>query len=60
MAVCEEFTNTILVDKKNNSVLVNVDLKWFDVLDDRLSRMGYKLIHKSKVGEGFTCAYLLT
>lgn len=60
MAVCEEFTNTILVDKKNNSVLVNVDFKWFEMLDKRLIRMGYKLIHKSKVGEGFTCAYILS
>jgi recombinational DNA repair ATPase RecF len=59
MAVCEEFTNTILVDKKNNSVLVNVDSQWFDVLDKRLICMGYRLIHKSRIGEGFTCAYIL-
>lgn len=58
MAVCEEFTNTILVDKVNRSVIVNVDAVWFKNLNDRLVRMGYKMAHKTRVGNGFTCAYI--
>jgi len=58
LAVCEEFTNTILVDKQNSSLIINVDDAWFDVLNTRLNKMGYKLIHKSKVGGGYTCGYI--
>jgi len=58
MAVCEEFTNTILVDSKRSSIIVNVDSEWFSVLDTRLSEIGFKLIHKSPVGDSFTCAYI--
>ena len=57
-ALCEEFTNTILVDSKHNSIIVNVDSEWFDILNTRLKEIGFKLIHKSKVGEGYTCAYI--
>jgi hypothetical protein len=60
MAVCEEFTNTILVDKVNRSVIVNVDAVWFNILNDRLSKMGYKIAHKTRVGDGFTCAYIIS
>lgn len=60
LAVCEEFTNTILVDRKNSSIILNVDLEWFDVLNERLDRMGYSIVHKSKVGSGLTCVYILS
>ena len=52
-------TNTILVDRKNSSIILNVDLEWFDVLNERLVRMGYSIVHKSKVGGGLTCVYIL-
>lgn len=58
MAVCEEFTNTVLVDSKRGSIIVNVDGEWFPFLDSRLSELGFKLIHKSTVGSSYTCAYI--
>lgn len=58
LAVCEEFTNTILVDSKRGSIIVNVDKEWFPFLDSRLSYMGFKLIHKSVVGNSYTCSYI--
>lgn len=57
-AICEEFTNTVLVDGKHNSIIVNVDEEWFEILNERLKGIGFKLIHKSKIGQGFTCAYI--
>lgn len=57
-AVCEEFTDTVLIDSKHNSIIVNISEEWFDVLNSRLLSIGFKLIHKSKIGEGFTCAYI--
>jgi hypothetical protein len=58
VAVCEEFTNTLLVDSKRGSILFNIDKAWFDILDIRLKQLGYTLVHKSKIGEGYTCTYL--
>jgi len=57
-AVCEEFTDTVLIDSKNNSIIVNVSEEWFSVLDNRLKEIGFKRIHKSQIGNGFTCAYI--
>ena len=57
-AICEEFTDTVLIDSKNNSIIVNVSSEWFSILNDRLKEIGFKCIHKSPVGEGFTCAYI--
>lgn len=57
-AVCEEFTDTVLIDSKNNSIIVNVSEEWFSVLDSRLKEIGFKRIHKSPIGNSFTCAYI--
>ena len=57
-AVCEEFTDTVLVDSKHNSIIVNVSAEWVSILNSRLKQIGFKCIHKSAVGSGFTCAYI--
>lgn len=58
LAICEEFTNTVLVDSKRHSILLNINAEWFEILDSRLRQIGFSLIHKSKIGEGFTCVYI--
>ena len=58
LAVCEEFTNTIIVDSKRNSIVLNIGNEWFDVLNERLNRLSYCLIHKTKIGETYTCVYI--
>jgi len=58
LAVCEEFTNTIIVDGKRNSIVLNIDGEWFDALNERLNRLSYCLIHKTKIGKSFTCVYI--
>jgi hypothetical protein len=57
-SLCEEFTDTVLIDSKHNSIIVNVAEEWFDVLNQRLLSIGFKLIHKSKIGESYTCAFI--
>jgi len=57
-AVCEEFTDVVLIDNKHNSILINVAQEWFDVLNERLTGIGYKLIHRSTIGKTITCAYI--
>jgi len=58
LAVCEEFTDTVLVDSKRNSILLNISEDWFESLNSRLNGLGYCLIHKSKVGDGYTCVFI--
>ena len=57
LAVCEEFTDAVLADSKRGSILFNINAEWFDILDSRLRQIGFSLIHKSKVGDGYTCVY---
>jgi hypothetical protein len=58
ISVCEEFTDTILVDGKNSSILLNIESDWVDILTERLQCLRYKLIHKSAIGDTFTCVYI--
>jgi len=58
-AICEEFTDTVLIDKKNHSILVSVSKEWFDVLDKKLTSIGFKLTFKQAISNSFTVAYVL-
>jgi hypothetical protein len=57
-AVCEEFTETMLVDHKKNSIIVNVKKQWFASLNRRLLSMKCSLVHKSAISGGYTCTYV--
>ena len=57
-AVCEEFTDTMLVDNKKGSIIVNVKKQWFAALNRRLLSMKCKLVHKSPISSGYTCTYV--
>jgi len=59
-AVCEEFTDTMLVDHKKGSIIVNVKKQWFAALNRRLLSMKCKLVHKSPISSGYTCTYVYT
>ena len=56
-AICEEFTDTVLIDKTNHSILVNVPKEWFAVLNDKLTCLGFKLTFKTAISNGYTVAY---
>lgn len=57
-SVCEEFTDTILVDNKKNSIIVNVKKQWFTALNKRLLSMRCTLVHKTPISTGYTCTYV--
>jgi hypothetical protein len=59
-SVCEEFTDTILVDRQKNSIIVNVKKQWFATLNKRLLSMRCKLVHKTSISTGYTCTYVCT
>jgi len=57
-AICEEFTDAMLVDHKKGSIIVNVKKQWFSCLNKRLISMKCKLVHKSPISTGYTCTYV--
>jgi hypothetical protein len=44
----EEFSDYILVDNTNNSIVINIELKFLDITIQEYQRLGYKLIHNTK------------
>lgn len=57
--ICEEFTENILVDEESQSIIFNVEEKWFDVLHDQLIQSGMTLAHKTKLKDTYSCTFLL-
>lgn len=57
ISICEEFTDVMLVDRKKNSIIVNVKKQWFKTLNDRLLSMRCVLVHKSTIDSCYTCTY---
>jgi len=57
-SICEEFTDTLLVDSKKNSIIINVKKQWFAALNKRLISMRCTLVHKSPISGGYTCTYV--
>jgi hypothetical protein len=58
-SLCEEFTDTILVDHTKNSIIINVKKQWFKSLNMRLRSLNFKLVHKTTIKTGYTCTYVL-
>jgi hypothetical protein len=57
-SICEEFTDVILVDHNKNSVIINVQKKWFKTLNMRLISLKFELVHKTTIKTGYTCTYI--
>jgi len=58
-SICEEFTDTILVDHNKDSIIINVKKQWFKALNMRLKSLDFKLVHKTSIKTGYTCTYIL-
>lgn len=57
----EEFTDFVLVDKKRNSVIINIDVKYFKVVFREYKKMGFNLVHVTKFKDeekGMTCVFV--
>ena len=44
----EEFSEYILVDNTNNSIVINIELKFLEITIQEYQRLGYNLIHNTK------------
>jgi len=59
--VLSEFTDFILEDEIRESIVVNVDIEYFKVINYELRKLGYRMLHKSQISntETFTLVFIL-
>jgi len=59
--VLSEFTDFILEDEIRESIVVNVDIEYFKVINYELRKLGYRMLHKSQINntETFTLVFIL-
>ncbi|NBP02652.1 MAG: hypothetical protein EBU90_21545 [Proteobacteria bacterium] len=59
-ALCEEFTDVVITDKKKSSIILNIPSKYFKELNKRLIAKGFELTFKKAVSKNnITASYSL-
>ena len=55
----EEFSEYILVDNTNNSIIINIELKFLEIAVLEYHRLGYRLTHNTefKSKNAATCVF---
>ena len=59
IAICEEFSRLTYGDEVNQSMLVNVSHDWVDVLINRMSKTGFRLVKKIEMDKTVTIVFSL-
>jgi hypothetical protein len=59
LALGEEFSDYIIVDNARNSVIINIDMEYFDILYREYKRFGYSVKHvtRFKSKDSMTCVF---
>lgn len=59
-SLCEEFSDYVLYDTANDSVLVNVETEYFGVVFRELKKLGYILVFKTRIEttNSLTCTFI--
>lgn len=59
VALGEEFSEYLLVDNERDSIIINIEDKYFDILCLEYKRLNYKLTHASpfKSKDSMTCVF---
>ena len=59
LALGEEFSDYILIDDSRNSVIINFDMEYFDILYREYKRLGYCVKHvtRFKSKDSMTCVF---
>lgn len=60
VAICEEFTDTVLYDDVHKSIIINIHKERFSTLRKEIKKYGYMLMHISKMDEtnSLTCVFI--
>jgi len=59
LALGEEFSEYILVDESRGSIIINIEVVYFNILFREYRRLGYKLVHvtRFKAKDSMTCVF---
>jgi hypothetical protein len=59
-SLCEEFSDYVLYDERNDSILTNVHEQYLIIVIDELRKMGYVLVFRTKLKltNSYTCTFI--
>ena len=59
-SLCEEFSDCVLYDHINNSILVNLEDKYFGIVFRELKKLRYKMIFSTRIqkSNSITCTFI--
>jgi hypothetical protein len=59
-SLCEEFSDYVIQDDSNNSILVNIPEKHFGTIFRELTKLGYKMVFKTRINKtkSLTCTFI--
>jgi len=59
-SLCEEFSDYVLVDDSNDSLLVNIPEEHFSILYRELKKLGYMMVFKTRIKKtnSLTCTFI--
>ena len=59
LALGEEFSDYVLIDNARESIIINIETEYFDILYREYKRLGYSIKHVSrfKSKDSITCVF---
>ena len=59
-SLCEEFSDYVLEDTSNDSILVNIPDEHFGTIFRELKKLGYKMVFKTRIekSNSLTCTFI--
>jgi len=59
-SLCEEFSDYVLEDSSNDSILVNIPEEHFATIFRELKKLGYKMVFKTRIkkSNSLTCTFI--
>ena len=59
-SLCEEFSDYVLEDANNDSILVNIPDEHFGTIFRELKKLGYKMVFKTRIekSNSLTCTFI--
>lgn len=59
LALGEEFSDYMILDESRNSIIINIDMEYFDILYREYKRLGFSVKHvtRFKSKDSMTCVF---
>lgn len=59
LALGEEFSDYMIIDESRNSIIINIDMEYFNILYREYKRLGFSVKHvtRFKSKDSMTCVF---